>query len=213
MSRNKGEKKFGKIAISLIVAIILFVGLLVLESSITSPNGTANVVRAISDIEQGTVIDESNKATLFVLDKVDGKYDFETAIRSIDELENMIINSEIKNGEIVSSDRLLDKDSILNDIQNPVETSIKVTDISQVVGGVLREGDIIDISVVNSTTTENKKILENVYVSKSFSSDGKEVDRNSDLSVLTVNIIVSAEDEAKLNQAIELGTVRISKIK
>jgi hypothetical protein len=213
MSRNKGEKKFGKIAISLIVAIVLFVGLLVLESSITSPNGTANVVRAISDIEQGTVIDESNKATLFVLDKVDGKYDFETAIRSIDELENMIINSEIKNGEIVSSDRLLDKDSILNDIQNPVETSIKVTDISQVVGGVLREGDIIDISVVNSTTTENKKILENVYVSKSFSSDGKEVDRNSDLSVLTVNIIVSAEDEAKLNQAIELGTVRISKIK
>lgn len=213
MSKNKGEKKFGKIAISLIVAIILFVGLLVLESSITSPNGTASVVRAISDIKQGTVVNDTNKDTLFVVDKVDGKYDFTTAIRSMDELSDVVLETEIKKGEILSSDRLLDKDSILNNIQNSVETSIRVTDISQVVGGVLREGDIIDISVVNSTTTENKKVLENVYVSKAFSSDGKEVDRNADLSVLTVNIIVSADDEAKLNQAIELGTVRVSKVK
>ena len=60
---------------------------------------------------------------------------------------------------------------------------------------------------------ENEKVLEGVYVSKAFSSDGTEVDRNSEMSVLTVNVIVSPEDEAKLNQAIELGTIRVSKIK
>mgnify|MGYP000939100031 CR=1 FL=1 len=59
--KNKGEKKFGKIAISLIISIILFVGLLVLESNITSPNGKVEVVKAVNNIKEGTVIDENNK--------------------------------------------------------------------------------------------------------------------------------------------------------
>lgn len=211
--KNKGEKKFGKIAISLIISIILFVGLLVLESNITSPNGKVEVVKAVNNIKEGTVIDENNKDSLFEVVTVDGSLDFETVLRNTDELVGRIIDTEIKKGEIISSERLIDKDSVLGKIENPVETSVRVTDISQVVGGILREGDIIDISVVNSTTTENEKVLEGVYVSKAFSSDGTEVDRNSAMSVLTVNIIVSPEDEAKLNQAIELGTIRVSKMK
>ena len=209
--KNKGEKKFGKIAISLIISIILFVGLLVLESNITSPNGKVEVVKAVNNIKEGTVIDENNKDSLFEVVTVDGSLDFETVLRNTDELVGRIIDTEIKKGEIISSKRLIDKDSVLGKIENPVETSVRVTDISQVVGGILREGDIIDISVVNSTTTENEKVLEGVYVSKAFSSDGTEVDRNSGMSVLTVNIIVSPEDEAKLNQAIELGTIRVVK--
>ena len=211
--KNKGEKKFGKIAISLIISIILFVGLLVLESNITSPNGKVEVVKAVNNIKEGTVIDENNKDSLFEVVTVDGSLDFETVLRNTDELVGRIIDTEIKKGEIISSKRLIDKDSVLGKIENPVETSVRVTDISQVVGGILREGDIIDISVVNSTTTENEKVLEGVYVSKAFSSDRTEVDRNSGMSVLTVNIIVSPEDEAKLNQAIELGTIRVSKMK
>ena len=211
--KNKGEKKFGKIAISLIISIILFVGLLVLESNITSPNGKVEVVKAVNNIKEGTVIDENNKDSLFEVVTVDGSLDFETVLRNTDELVGRIIDPEIKKGEIISSKRLIDKDSVLGKIENPVETSVRVTDISQVVGGILREGDIIDISVVNSTTTENERVLEGVYVSKAFSSDGTEVDRNSGMSVLTVNIIVSPEDEAKLNQAIELGTIRVSKMK
>ena len=211
--KNKGEKKFGKIAISLIISIILFVGLLVLESNITSPNGKVEVVKAVNNIKEGTVIDENNKDSLFEVVTVDGSLDFETVLRNTDELVGRIIDTEIKKGEIISSKRVIDKDSVLGKIENPVETSVRVTDISQVVGGILREGDIIDISVVNSTTTENEKVLEGVYVSKAFSSDGTEVDRNSGMSVLTVNIIVSPEDEAKLNQAIELGTIRVSKMK
>ena len=211
--KNKGEKKFGKIAIILIISIILFVGLLVLESNITSPNGKVEVVKAVNNIKEGTVIDENNKDSLFEVVTVDGSLDFETVLRNTDELVGRIIDTEIKKGEIISSKRLIDKDSVLGKIENPVETSVRVTDISQVVGGILREGDIIDISVVNSTTTENEKVLEGVYVSKAFSSDGTEVDRNSGMSVLTVNIIVSPEDEAKLNQAIELGTIRVSKMK
>lgn len=211
--KKKGEKKFGKIAISLIVSIVLFVGLLMLEKSIITPNGTAMVVIAKSDIKEGTYINDENKDEFFEVKEVDGSLDFSSSVKSIDELNNTIIDTEISKGEIVSNLRVVNKDDILSEIEDKVETSIRVSDVSQVVGGILREGDMINISVVNSTTTENETVLENVYVSKTFSSDGVEVDRYSDTSALTVNIIVSAQDEAKLNQALELGTLRISKIK
>lgn len=211
--KNKGEKKFGKIAISLIVSIILFVGLLLLEKNILTPNGTVNVVVAKTDIKEGTYITESNTEEYFALKEVDGSLDFESSIKNIEDLNGKVIQIPIKKGEIVSNLRYTSKDDILNGIENKVETSVKVDDISQVVGGVLREGDMINIAVVNSTTMENKTILENVYVSKAFSSDGAEVDRYSDTSALVINIIVSSSDEAKLNQALELGTIRVSKIK
>lgn len=211
--KKKGEKKFGKIAVSLIVSIVLFVGLLMLEKSIITPNGTSTVVVAKTDIKEGTYISDENKNEFFEVKEVDGSLDFSSSVKSIDELDNTIIDVEISKGEIVSNLRVINKDDILGEIEDKVETSIKVSDVSQVVGGILREGDMINISVVNSTTTENETVLENVYVSRTFSSDGVEVDRYSDTSALTVNIIVSAQDEAKLNQALELGTLRISKIK
>ena len=213
--KNKGEKKFAKIAISIIISILLFVGLIVLEKNIVAPNGTAKVVIATQDIQEHTVLDENEKnlKDFFEVVNIDGKLNFQGAITNIEDLNNMIMKNEVKKGEIISAERLISKDDILEEIENPIETSIRVTDISQIVGGVLREGDIINIAVVNSTTNENIKVLENVYVTKAISSDGKEVDRNSDLSALTINIIISAEDEAELNKEITQGTVRISKIK
>lgn len=211
--KNKGEKKFGKIAVSLIISIILFVGLLILEKNILSPNGKVKVVVAIENVEEGTYISEENAKDYFEIKEVDGSLGFDSAITEIEELEGKVIQVAIRKGEIVSNLRYNDKDDELEKIENKVETSIRVTDVSQVVGGILREGDMINISVVNSTTTENEIVLENVYVTKAFSNDGAEIDRNSDMSALTVNIIVSAEDEAKLNQALELGTIRVSKVK
>lgn len=212
MKKGK-DKKFGNIVISLIVSIALFVTLIMIESNITSPNGTATVVRAISDIQKGTVIDNSNKSNYFVVDEVDGKYNFDTAIRNLDELSNMIIDREVRKGEIISSERLMSKDSLLSKIENPVETSIRASDISQIVGGIIRKGDIIDISIINSTTNEVESVLKNVYVEKAISSEGREIGRNEDISTTVLNIIVSEEDEKKLNEKLNLGTIRISKIK
>ncbi|MDU5695429.1 hypothetical protein, partial [Clostridium sp.] len=78
-------------------------------------------------------------------------------------------------------------------------------------GGILRSGDIIDISIIDNNTSESLSVLEDVYVDKAISSDGLQIDRSSDLSALTINILVSKDDSEKLNSYLNKGTLRISK--
>lgn len=208
------KKNFGKVVISLIIAIILFVALLFIESKVIAPNGTTNVVIATSDIDKGVVITSENVNTYFKeKENVDGELEVSNSIKSLDELIDTKVNSNINKGEVVSQNDVLDKESILADIQDPIEVSLKVEDISQMVGGTVREGDMIDISVVDEISLENKAVLSNVYVNKAFGADGVEILRDNSTSVLVVNIIISKEDEAILNSSLETGVVRISKIK
>lgn len=208
------KKNFGKVVVSLIIAIVLFVALLFIESKVIAPNGTTNVVIAISDIDKGVVITSENVNTYFKeKENVDGELEVSNSIKSLNELVDTKVNSNINKGEVISQNDILDKDNILADIQDPIEVSLKVEDISQMVGGTIREGDIIDISVVDAISLENKSVLSNVYINKAFGADGAEISRDNTTSVLVVNVIISKQDEAILNSSLETGVVRISKIK
>lgn len=188
-------------------------GLLFVEQSMLKPNGTVNGFIANADIEKGMLITESNISNYFTeKNNIDGSLEVTGAVKTKEELINKITNQNINKGEVVSINSFVSKDDILSKIDNPVETSFNVSDISQVVGGILREGDLIDISIVDNNSKESTKILKNVYVDKAISSDGKEIDRTSDLSALTINIVISEEEEVILNDNINKGIVRVSKI-
>ncbi|MBS6502460.1 SAF domain-containing protein [Clostridium tertium] len=207
----KGNKK--SIFISFILALGAFIGLLFVEESVLKPNGTVNGFVAKVDIDKGMLITESNISNYFTeKNNIDGSLEVTGAVKTKEELINKITNQNINKGEVVSINSFVAKDDILAKIENPVETSFNVSDISQVVGGILREGDLIDISIVDNNSKESTKILKNVYVDKAISSDGKEIDRTSDLSALTINIILSESEEKILNDSINKGTIRVSKI-
>lgn len=207
----KGNKK--SIFISFILALGAFIGLLFVEESVLKPNGTVNGFVAKVDIDKGMLITESNISNYFTeKNNIDGSLEVTGAVKTKEELINNITNQNINKGEVVSINSFVAKDDILAKIENPVETSFNVSDISQVVGGILREGDLIDISIVDNNSKESTKILKNVYVDKAISSDGKEIDRTSDLSALTINIILSESEEKILNDSINKGTIRVSKI-
>jgi hypothetical protein len=208
----KIKKNFGRIIISLIVSIVAFIGLLVVQQTILTPNGTSKVYIATENIEKGTIMTTENVDKLFKEKNVDGELKVTNAITSKKVLVDKIANKDVEKGAVISSNTFTHKDDILAKIKTPVEVSIKVDDISQAVGGILRAGDIINISVVNLITKENEKIFENTYVNKVFSKEGKEIKREDISSVVTINLIISKEDEAKLNKAIELGVLRISKV-
>lgn len=207
------KSKFSHIVISLIGAIILFCVLLGVEAKILAPNGKAKVLIAKSDIAENTVINSKNIDKLFKEKEVDGELEVTKSVKDKKNLINTVTTKEINKNEVISKNSFMDKDNLLTKIENPVETSIKVSDLSQVVGGILREGDIIDISVINSTSGESKVVLENVYVDKAIASDGTEIDRENDAVATVLNIIISKEEEEILNTEIDKGTVRIRKIK
>lgn len=198
--------------ISACVAIVVFIALLFVEKSLLKPNGTVEGFVAVSDIDKGTVVTEENISKLFTeKNNIDGALEVTGAVKTKDELINKVAKENINKGEVVSNNSFISKDDKFKDIDDLVEVSFNVSDISQVVGGILRSGDIIDISIIDNNTSESLSVLEDVYVDKAISSDGLQIDRSSDLSALTINILVSKDDSEKLNSYLNKGTLRISK--
>ena len=198
--------------ISACVAIVVFIALLFVEKSLLKPNGTVEGFVAVSDIDKGMVITEENISKLFTeKNNIDGALEVSGAVKTKDDLINKVAKENINKGEVVSNNSFISKDDKFKDIDDLVEVSFNVSDISQVVGGILRSGDIIDISIIDNNTSESLSVLEDVYVDKAISSDGLQIDRSSDLSALTINILVSKDDSEKLNSYLNKGTLRISK--
>lgn len=198
--------------ISACVAIVVFIALLFVEKSLLKPNGTVEGFVAVSDIDKGTVITEENISKLFTeKNNIDGALEVTGAVKTKDELINKVAKENINKGEVVSNNSFISKDDKFKHIDDLVEVSFNVSDISQVVGGILRSGDIIDISIIDNNTNESMIVLEDIYVDKAISSDGLQIDRSSDLSALTINILVSKDDSEKLNSYLNKGTLRISK--
>ncbi len=208
------KKKFGKILLLLVSAIVIFIALLYVESSILHPNGTGTVLLVKESIGENTVITNENIDT-YVKEKenVDGELLLEEGISNKKDLVNKIANREIKKGEIISNDKFTNKDDILSTIENPIEISIKANDISQLVGGILREGDLVNVSVIDTTTKENDSVLINAYVDKTFSTDGTIIKRGDSTPAISMNLIIDSKYESKVNSALANGSVRISKIK
>ena len=198
--------------ISACVAIVVFIALLFVEKSLLKPNGTVEGFVAVSDIDKGMVITEENISKLFTeKNNIDGALEVTGAVKTKDELISKIAKENINKGEVVSNNSFISKDDKFKDIDDLVEVSFNVSDISQVVGGILRSGDIIDISIIDNNTNESMIVLEDIYVDKAISSDGLQIDRSSDLSALTINILVSKDDSEKLNSYLNKGMLRISK--
>lgn len=211
-------KKSG-IIISLILSIIVFFCLIVFQRTLIAPEGTTDIYIAKGKIEKGTVIKEENIATLFEkVEDVNNKAVIEGAFHNEDELNNLldkVASEDILKGEMISEERFIDKDSIFANNDNIIEVSISSGDISEIVGGILREGDLINISMIDPVTKESKRILENIYIDKAFSVDGTKINKNDDtMAAARINVLLtSAEDEAKLNTAISLEGVKVSKVR
>jgi hypothetical protein len=209
-------KKTG-IMISLFIAVALFFGLIILQQNLLAPNGTSKVYVANKTIEKGTVLDSQNLNTLFTKTELNNEAIIEGAIYTEDELlelEGKILSRDMLKGEGLSSLRVINKDDILANSDYVVEIGINSGDISEVVGGILREGDLVNISSVDPVTKESSLLLDNVYIDKAFSSDGTRIARTDSMAAARVNVLVtSKEAEANLNKAIELGGIKISKIR
>lgn len=210
-------KKSG-IIISFILAVIVFFGLIVYSRTLIAPEGTTDIYIAKNKIEKGTVVKEDNILTLFEkVEDVNNKAVIEGAFHSENELTDLIdrvASENIQKGEMISANRFIDKESIFANNDNIVEVSISSSDISEIVGGILREGDFINISMVDPVTKDSTRILENVYIDKAFSTDGTKIDRDDTMAAARINVLLtSAEDEAKLNKSISLQGIKVSKVR
>lgn len=209
------NKKIGVILLSLLAAVVIFLALIGVQNKMIYPNGAELVYCAKKPISKNTEITNKNISVYFEKKKVNRDILVEGAINSEKSIINMYVTDDILKGEQISCKKLDKISDKTKNIKNLVEYSIKFSDISQVVGGTLREGDIIDI--ILTETGQDKVItqtkLQNVVIDKAIAADGSIISRDngSGKSATVLTLDLSAEDAHKLDNAVASGNIKALK--
>lgn len=214
------KKKVIIAGLSFLSSVVLFVLGVMLQNKITNPYGSTEVYFALRSIEHNTVLDSSNINYYFKKKKVSRDGLITSPVSSIQQLSGKYVTEDILKGQQVSSLEFENTSKRIKNIQNPVEYSLKMDDISQTVGGTLREGDIISLIFTQTSSqsddhkTSTKIHLNNILVDQALTIDGRIVSRGDGnkyaASILTLKL--SAKNAAILDNEVNRGKVKAVKV-
>lgn len=233
MSSGKKEKNkkqgggLGKFFLALIMAIIVFIALLVLQTGITQKYEKQGVVVAKQEITANVDITKENLKTYFTVVDKDVTKLTEGVIKAenIDSLVGCITKETIAKGQEITPLVLYSEELINDEIrkiasqENLVETSFTVASISDANAGTLRRGDIIDITIYY-TTSETKNnpeetivkstTLENVYIAHAYDGSGLEIVAGATTPATMFKIVASEDQVTTLNELLLYDDVRMN---
>lgn len=210
------KNKISAFIISLLITVVSFLFILYIEQKIFNPNGTDMVYVVKADkLEKNHVINEENFDQLFVNQERRSDQIVENYIKDKEDLYGAILTSTMYKNEIISTDKIGYIEDDLNELTEKREVSIKATDISSVVGGILREGDRVDLIVTSKSggNIETEKRLENLYISKVYDSSGNEIKREEKSKhAFGITFTVSGETAKEVENAINLDSWKLVKV-
>jgi len=204
--KPKTKRSFSITIISLILAIAMFAALVYSEKRILSSYDKSNVVVAKTDIDKYQNITEKNKKQYFevkqfYLQELPEKY-----YKSLKEVPTGLADKKMYANEIITDLSVKSSESFVTGIEDPVMTSLNCASISDAVGGILRRGDKVTVSLIDRSGTTVLS-LKDVYIYEAMTADGKKItSKNSGEAIAVLyNIILSSKDEqllaSKLAQA------------
>jgi hypothetical protein len=213
--KGKKEKSLTRLVVCLLIAIFSFVALMGVQSYILrNKQTTPIVVCSVDEIPMNTVLTKENIAKYFTVIERDS---FQTTKKNYSSLsdipEGILADDMCKNQELLKTN-IRDNKEVLGylDGSEVMEMSIKVADIGDVVGGMLRGGDLVNISYVDSKTNESTLLYSKVYVKQALNSSGETVSRNNtSASATTIILLVNPAMEEEIYAAISNGDVKLSR--
>lgn len=220
--KSKEEKKGSArvYALAMIFTAIVYIACCFVQRIIADTEDRVKVYVASKDIEQGVFITSDNFTSYFTSDNRAVSDVPVNYISSPEQIYNSYTNKEYVKNDTLSIEGFTSEKSLISDIENPIEVSVNASNLAQVVGGIIRAGDKINIYSVDTVNvagvkrSESVEICRGAYVTKTFTSAGVELNRDSDTdeAALIINIVISEDDEDKFNVAVANGTLRVSKV-
>ena len=233
MKKDKKERSIlpGVIIVSLLVAVIVYAVMLNAEKT------------ALSDYEKGTVYVTTKpvpKGTLITADyitqkEVDKSLIPSGAVSNPEDLTDLISVYAVDQGSIITTGMFTAVNDITKDMTQPVVAGFKADDLYQVVGGVLRSGDRINIYQVNDNANKGDTsqslantdaegnwtetystaslVWGNVFVQEVFDSAGTVISTaDTTTPAQRINIYMDNDNVAVFYAALAQGSLRVVKI-
>ncbi|MBE6047150.1 MAG: hypothetical protein E7213_01875 [Clostridium sp.] len=198
--------------ISLVVTVVSFLLILFIENKIYNPEGTTSVyVVKEEKIEKGCIIDEKNFDELFDVQKRRSDQIPKVYLENKEDIYNHRLNQDIYENQVVTCDKFDDLDDELSEISEKRLTTFKAGNISNVVGGMLRAGDKVDI--ILTSKNQSITILEDAFISEVRTSDGVKIDKlDKTKSAQIITFTMDISDVEKLEAAEAQGTINLAKV-
>lgn len=202
----------GAIIAGLIISIVIYAVMIHTQQKALTDYAKGTVYTVKDTVPEGTIINEQNVNTYFLAIDIDAKIIPATSVKTLEELIGLIPSYNIEKGTIITSGMFQSINEITDTMTDPCIVGFKADDLYQVINGVLRQGDKINIYCI-SEDGNNKLFKANVFVQTVFDQTGKNI-ANSDMETPAqrVNIYLDNSDVSKFYEELAKGTIRVAKI-
>jgi len=221
--------------ICLACALLVFFVLIIIEKNIINATDKDRVLVIIADVKDGTKITEDNVEIYLGYAERNSHEIPKGAVTDIYQVLDQYVTRDMVTNEIAITSAFEEID-LYGGIESPIEVSIGVSNIAQVVGGTIREGDLINLDIITKnplpsealygTDTNGQaaldtyicsKLLDKVRVTRVFSSNGVPVKTENAVegsaeTATVINIVIPEELEVIFNKAVVEGTIRVSRV-
>lgn len=219
-----------RLTVSFIVAFLLFIALVVIQSSILNQEAKHEVFQVVKDMPIGTKITSDNLNKYIKLKDVQISLIPEGYITDKKDILGKFTNRAYKANDIITSDGITDVEKMYKDsIVNPTELSFSVSDTSAAVSGTIHEGDYVNIYGLRKDAFNDGELASesdeliltdeyfsfmHVYVAEAYDGDGNRIgtDDTTDKKAVMFTIILSEDDVKTFNEMLKNCDVRMAKI-
>lgn len=202
INEKKNNTTFIRIITCLIFAVVIFVILVNVEKNMMKQYEKISVVVCKENISEQSDITKKNKKDYFKVVQVPKNIVPENVYKSLKEVPSGLTTKNIYKKEILIKDDIKSSKSFVKDIEDPVITSISIKSLDKAVGGVLRRGDRVDISIITDDSGSKSLLLSNVYIIEAMNSSGEKLTKDKKEAATIFNIIVNKDDAQMLKEVV-----------
>lgn len=212
----KEEKKNilpGIMIIALLAAVSVFFILLNVETNILKSYEKIQCIRTREMVSEGHVVRPEELAMLFEVVYVDQGAVPQGYLVTEEMLAGLQAKRNIPTGSIVTPDMFDVWDEEVAKMKEPVVAGVKAEDLYQVVSGVLRGGDHVDIYTIDGETKEAYLLWEKVLVKDTFDNSGNRIlQENQETPAARLNLILEKGAVDHFYELLEQGSLRVVKV-
>ncbi|MCD8325508.1 MAG: SAF domain-containing protein [Lachnospiraceae bacterium] len=210
----KDKKRVWIGAISAVLAAVVFIAILRIQTAGMEEITYESVVTARQAIAADTELTESNLRTLLEIRQVPAEYVPDAALSSLEGLEGCVIAADLSAGSILTENTVRTISDIYGDYGELFWISVSADQLTQAVAGTLRAGDIIDLYCVeNGAEGVFCSLLQgNVRVEKVLTKSGEQIANGDETSLAQLFVIpVERADIPLLYEALYSGSLMIAR--
>lgn len=202
--------KTGGIIAALISAVAVFAVMVQMEKNILTQYEKETIYVAAAAIPRGEIVTEDNYLKFFVQQQLDSNCIPATAISSPEQIRGLVAKTDIEQGVLLTTGMFEPVNEVLADMEKPVIAGFKAEDLYQVVSGVLRSGDRVNIYSVK----EEEVILvwQDIFVQQVFDASGAAIASGDTVTAAQrINVYLDQADVEQFYGELASGSLRVVK--